>query len=131
LPGDAHCVEIDRVLGLLHVVENVGGPVDPAYHLNGQWHEELRVALSMGLAELRGGLIALTPDGEAALAGDRRALREAVLRFPALRNAAGRLRAARTLGTGDPEISCEAAWLVAAGLAAWDPDAGLIWDPAP
>jgi hypothetical protein len=85
----------------------------------------------MGLAELRGGFVALTPDGEAALAGDRRALREAVLRSPALREAIGRLRAARILGTGDPEVSCAAAWLVAAGLAAWDPDAGLVWDPAP
>jgi len=131
LPGDARCVEIDRILGLLHLVENAGGSADPAYHLNGQWHEELRAALSMGLAELRGGFVALTPDGEAALAGDRRALREAVLRSPALRDTAGRLRAARTLGTGDPEISCAAAWLVAAGLAAWDPDAGLVWDPEP
>jgi len=42
-----------------------------------------------------------------------------------------RLRAARTLATGDPEVSCAAAWLVAAGLAAWDPDAGLVWDPVP
>ena len=131
MPGDSRCVEIDRVLGLLHLVESVGGAADPVYHLNGQWHEEVRAALSMGLAELRGGLVALTPDGEAALAGDVRALREAVLRSPALRDVIARLRAARVLGTGDPEVACAAAWLVAAGLAAWDPDAGLVWDPDP
>jgi hypothetical protein len=131
LRDDARCVDIDRVLGLLHVIEGVGGAADPAYHLNGQWHEEVRAALSMGLAELRGGFVALTPDGEAALAGDRRALREAVLRSPALRVVVARLRAARVLGTGDPEVACAAAWLVAAGLATWNPDAGLIWDPEP
>jgi hypothetical protein len=131
LADDARCVDIDRILGLLHVIEGVGGAADPAYHLNGQWHEEVRAALSMGLAELRGSLVALTPDGEAALTGDVRALREAVLRSPELRDVIARLRAARILRTGDPVISCAAAWLVAAGLASWDPDAGLIWDPDP
>jgi len=38
----------------------------------------------------------------------------------------GRLRTVWILATGDPETSCAAEWLVAAGLMAWDPDMGLI-----